>query len=378
MISSIIEMDDFYSTVYGQKNAITTLQKIQESKKIPHAFLFDGQNGVGKHFVAIQFAKALNSNLKGKQLSTTFKRIEKLEIPNIKYIVPLPRGRGETSEDSATAKLSEDQLDCIKKEFENKSKNPYYQIYIEKANNIKISSIRDIKKFVVLNYDDTSYRFILISDAHLMNDEAQNALLKSLEEPPDGIIFILMTPFKERLLTTIQSRCWQIKFEPLSDNSVENILTNKFNIESDLAKKVSVFSDGSVTNALDLLENDFEYFMEKTIEILRYSLARHYSTAFQIINELSKSNPKKSVTILIQFINKWLVDVVKNRINYEKNYYFKDALDIVEKFNSKYANINIEEIYKLNDRLVQTIDRNVSLNIITMNIIFEIASIGLK
>lgn len=359
---------------YGQANVLSVLDKIINSSNIPHAFLFSGPQGVGKFNTAFNLAKDLN---KDSSNPNVLKQIEKLAEPYIKLIVPLPRGKGETNDDSATDKLSKDTLAEIQSEFNKKSENPFHEVSIEGANNIKISSVRDIKKFISIDFSDVKSRIIIISDAHLMNDEAQNALLKSLEEPPPGVMFILLTPYHDLLLDTIKSRSWHLHFEPLKTDEVKEILTKYYNVEPDVAEKVAFFSNGSIKTALDLYENDIEFLLEKTIQILRFSLARKYNSAFNVINEFISDSPKHKLEILIQLMNKWLIDVVKQRSGYE-DFYFEPYKETVIKFNERFTNVNIDKIYSSIDNLSVLIKRNVSLNLITMNIIFELASLGLR
>lgn len=359
---------------YGQKNVLSVLDKIINSSNIPHAFLFSGPQGVGKFNTAFNLAKDLNKNADNPG---TLKQIEKLAEPYIKLIVPLPRGKGETNDDSATDKLSKDTLSEIQSEFTKKSENPFHEFIIEGANNIKISSIRDIKKFVSINFSDVRYRMIIISDAHLMNDEAQNALLKSLEEPPPGVIFVLLTPYHDQLLDTIKSRSWHLHFEPLKNEEVAEILLKHYDIEQTEAGKLSFFSNGSVKTALDLYENNIDFLLEKTIQILRFSLARKYDSAFNVINEFLAESPKHKLEILVQLINKWLIDVVKQKSGYTE-FYFEPYKETIIKFNERFTNVNIDKIYSSIDNLSILAKKNVSLNIITMNIIFELASLGLR
>ncbi|MCU7517078.1 MAG: hypothetical protein HF307_11930, partial [Ignavibacteria bacterium] len=243
--------------IKGQKAAGDLLYKIYSSGKIPHAFLFSGPDGVGKHFMAMKFLELLNTPSGDGTNNSTVLKVRNLSEPFVKFVMPLPRGKNETGENSPTEKLSAEALEQLKEELEKKVKNPYYKIGLQGANNIKISSIREIKKFQSLTYEEAKYRAVIISDAHLMNDEAQNALLKSLEEPPEGIIFLLITPFKNELLPTIISRCWTVNFDPLDSGVLSEILTGYFNIDKALAEKISVFSNGSLTHANKLLEQDF-------------------------------------------------------------------------------------------------------------------------
>ncbi len=367
-------MNNYWNFVYEQNKVKEQLQKISNSRRVPHAFIFSGQEGVGKFNTAIQFAKSINGIDTEIHDSLISQRIDDLQEPYIKLIMPLPRGKGETSEDSGIEKLSKEVIEDLKNELQNKAKNPYYKITIENANTIKISSIREIRKFISFTSDDTAYRFVIILDSEFMNDQAQNALLKSLEEPPPRIIFILITSQKEKLLPTIISRCREIIFEPLSNEAVKQVLTEKFGIESKLAKKVSSFSDGSVTQAVQLIGYDFETIQQKTISVLRYAFARKYQAALSELLNFSKNQNEDSVLFLLKMIKTWLNDVVRHRKSV-KEFAFEDSLETIEKFNAKFSDTNIEVPFSNLEYLESCFSRNMNLNVLFLNVIFELASV---
>jgi len=246
-------MSIFFNEIIGNDKVKLILSNILLSGNIPHAFLFTGTDGVGKENAALCFTKVLNYSKKTSKISEKISvLIDNLSEPYLKYILPLPRGKSESEQHDPYEKLTEDEIDQINLEFKKKSYNHYYKIQIPRANFIKISSIRDIKKFLSFSYEDIKYRIILISQAHLMNEESQNALLKNLEEPPEGVIFILCTASPEKLRETIRSRCWKINFQPLEENNLSFILTEKFGIESSIAKEVVPFAGGSNSECYSL------------------------------------------------------------------------------------------------------------------------------
>lgn len=364
--------------IYNQSSVISILENFIFSNKTPHAFLFTGNSGVGKNITALRFAQNLNTFISPEQDNNHIvKSINSYAEPYIKYIFPIPRGKNETDESSPYEKLSQDELLTIKEELGKKIDNPYYRINIPKANNIKISSIRDIKKFVSLNFAETSYRIIIISDAHLMNDQAQNALLKNLEEPPQGIIFILLTSSPELLRSTIRSRCWNIYFRPLEKDSVKEILIKYFNTEEELAELAGNFSQGSVSTALDLLDNDLDVVLNKTISILRYSFGNKYHSALNEMSYFLKGNSSDLIKILISVILLWLNDVQKHKAT-EKISYFNNFSETVEKFNTKFPNVDLTEIIFNLDQLNSLIQNNINVNVIALNIIFELSALTKK
>ena len=359
--------------IYGQESAKQILDNILTSEKIPHAFLFQGAEGTGKFFTALRFAQYLNSTSgKASNNEIISRHIQNLEEPFVKYIFPLPRGKNETDTSSPTEKLGSDELALIREELEKKSSNPYHKISIPRAVNIKISSIRDIKKFLSFEYADISYRVIIISEAHLMNEEAQNALLKSLEEPPQGVIFILITSLPSALRETIRSRCWSVNFQPLSDEETAEILVEYFDIDEKSARKISPFSAGSVKNALDLIENEFENLLEKTIYILRYSFGGKYHSALEEFAPILKDNNSESVKLILQLIVTWLNDFQKYRYG-GSEFYFGDYTETLEKFKKRFPDLDVSDtVFKI-DRLSSLIKNNVNLNIIILNIIYELS-----
>ncbi len=366
-------MYDFFRGIQGQENALNLLEELYTNKRIPHALLFTGIEGIGKFYSAIQFLKLLNKDAPDNVLQ----KIEKLQEPFVKLITPLPRGKSETNNDLPTAKLSTEVLDEINNELTLKSDNPYHKIDIKNANNIKINSIREINKIVSLNFDEISYRGILILDSHKMSVEAQNAFLKNLEEPPEGIVYILISSDPSKLLSTIKSRCWEINFSPLDSSSVENILTNSFNLNAESITPVLPFSQGSVTKALYLIQNNFNDYLGKTILILRYSLARKYHTALKEFSNIVSAGSIMAYQIVIDLIITWLNDTIKNKYSTGK-INFDNYLDTIEKFNKKFSYVEIDKLVSKLIELRNAPLKNVSLNLLVMNVIFEIAAIGIE
>ncbi len=371
-------MKNYWNGLYGQEPAKQALDRIIDSNKIPSSFLFTGSEGVGKDFAALKFAEQLNGKYLTKEKSERITNlISAFSEPFIKYIIPLPRGKNENDNSGPTEKLSADEIQILQDELKHKAENPYYKISIPKANSIKINSIRDIKKFLSYEYSDITYRVVLISNAHLMNEEAQNALLKSLEEPPAGIIFILTTPFPALLRETIRSRCSAINFKPLSGSDVKNILIEYFHTEMKLAERIAPFASGSITYAVKLIENDFEALLEKTIFVLRYSFGRRFHSALEQFNQMLSDNDSDSLKLLINMMIIWLNDVQKFRLGIN-DYYFLDYIETLEKFNNRFPDISLTKIVQKLEHLSSIIQNNINVNIIVLNIVYELSALTAK
>jgi DNA polymerase III subunit delta' len=367
-------MNNRWKGISGQKSVLDILDRLILSNNIPHAFLFTGIDGVGKEYTAIKLVTALNS-IDSHNNQHLDQIISNYSEPYIKYIYPLPRGKNETDESNPFEKLSSDDMDRIQDELQKKKENPYYNFSIPKATKIKVNSIRDIKKFLSLNYDDIKYRLVLISDAHFMNEEAQNALLKNLEEPPNGVIFILISAYPGLLRETIRSRCWNLHFSPLNNFELKKVLCSFYNIQSELAESVAPYANGSVTTALTLLETDFYFLLEKVISILRFSFARKYHSAMDAISYFLKEDSSNRMRILIQMIIIWLNDIQRQRIG-NNNYIFDKYTETLEKFNARFPLINLNDTSVRIDYFGSIIQNNINLNLIAVNLIYELAALA--
>jgi DNA polymerase-3 subunit delta' len=368
-------MDDNWNGIHGHHLNREVLNRIINTSKIPHAFLFIGKQGIGKDFFALRLAQSITKKFSPQEeLPQIISGLAHLNEPYVKFIFALPRGKYENDESNPYEKLSSDELDEVKEEINKKVANPYHQVQLSKANTIKVNSIRDINKFLSLQFDVTYYRFVIISNAHLMNETSQNALLKNLEEPPESVIFILTTPYPEILRETIRSRCWSLYFSPLPESEVSKILVDYFKVAKDLAEEVSIFSDGSVYTACQLLDHDFRTLKSKTINFLRFALGRKMNRAYSEISSILNEGDASSLKLFIQMIITWLNDLQRYR-SQRKDLFFKDYKDTLEKFNHKYPKTDIHEaVFKL-DYLSSLVENNINPNLIAMNMIFSISSL---
>ncbi len=367
-------MEDFLDNLVGHKPVKLRLKKIIESGNIPHAFLFSGQKGVGKFAFAIEFIKYLNKskNLSDKGIS----QIKKLQKPYVEFIFPLPSKKNETPNDSPYAKLDESELDAVHQAIEKKIQNPYFKIEIPKANNVKINSIRQLKKYLSVDKSEIPYSAVIIEDAEKMSDEAQNSLLKSLEEPPEGIIFFLLVSDENSILDTIKSRAWYINFPNLTENDVAEILLKYSDASPDDVKKIAPFAEGSVTKGFKILEYGAEI-IDFVLDFIRQSIAGNiYSAtkAFDTLMDLTSND----FELVAQLVAMWLSDANKEKLTQGAlgGYYFESDKYTFEKFNQNFREADFPDVIKRLNGLTDLKKKNVSLKIILMNIIFVLNSLS--
>ena len=187
-------MPSNFDSVIGQHRVKEILRNSIRNDRLAHAYLFWGNEGIGKDALAIEFAKKILCERPGEIACgecASCKKMESLQHPNVTIIFPLPGTESEkngTEEDVDNSTLAE-----IRSQIARKAVDPYFHIDIPKAKFILINSIRALKKESSLSAAESGKKVFLIFDADAMNDAAANALLKILEEPLEGTYFLLST-----------------------------------------------------------------------------------------------------------------------------------------------------------------------------------------
>ncbi len=245
--------------IKGNLNKRKELDKIVQSNSVLHSYLFIGQEGIGKKEIAKEFAK--------KVLCLT----------------------------------KENNCNCKSCLCFLSNNHPDLQIVNEEGDIIKINQIRQIVQTVYEKPILSTKKVYIINDSDKMTKEAQNSLLKTLEEPPTYSVFILIASNQDMLLNTIKSRCTKIFFDNLNTNELKEVLCQK-GMEIDLSDKMINLFNGSVGKALKILEkkdifeqvdkfidslteksiidllNNKEIFIKENIyEILEYCLASFFN-----------------------------------------------------------------------------------------------------
>lgn len=188
------------------------LEQIVQTDNVLHSYLFLGQEGIGKRLIAKEMAK------------------------NILCLTHKP---------DCTCKS------CICFETNN---HPDFTIINEEGENITIGQSRELIQTVYEKPILSSKKVYIINDADKMNKEAQNCLLKTLEEPPEYGCFILIAANQDMILNTIKSRCTKIVFDKLTTNELSQILEDRKIETSNISEKMFNLFDGSIGKALNILE----------------------------------------------------------------------------------------------------------------------------
>ncbi len=262
--------------IVGHKEVREKLNNIVKSNKIGHAYLFVGKSGIGKRLVALEFAK---------------------------NIMCLENINGVSCNKCESCKTFENNADFL---------------IIEPENNIiKVDVIREFESEVYLKPTVSARKCFIINDADLMNENAQNALLKILEEPPLYATIILVATNKEKLLNTIKSRVITINFKCLSDIELVNILGEKID------KEIINYANGSVEKAIALSNENYIKISNILIEAL---LSKDFLLINKKFDEIKNDkNLKQNISSILESIVLIIYKKFRNKIT--------DYIELIEIIN---------------------------------------------
>jgi len=346
-----------WDSIIGQRRAKSILRAALSSRRVPHAWLFTGAEGIGKDAIAIEVAKVLRCEAPLDNGSTACgvchgcTTTAALQNANVKFIFALPSGKGEDGRsDSPTLKLSDAEITLIKEQTAMKAADPYHNISIPRAQQIKISSIREVKRDISFAASESGWRIIIVSEAQLMGDEAANAFLKTLEEPAPRTLLILTTSQRERILPTILSRCQEIRFDLLTDEDIAAALVARRGADRTNAQLLAKLAEGSYGRAVELLSGDLNQLRFDVVSFLRTALRRSPVALHAEIERLTSGSDRVHIERMLTLLALWLRDVLVYRLTGgDAAVVNRDQLKDIQSFNTRFANVPL-------DRLIMNIE----------------------
>ena len=290
-----------FENIVGNNKIKESLKNAVKSNNVSHSYLFVGKAGVGKKIFAKDLAKkvmCLGSNGGAQNNGVKNNEVQNNNVAN------------------DNLELDFDNCDsCIK--FDANS-NPDFSIIVPDGKSIKIEQIRNLQAKIVEKPISSSKKVYIIDDADTMTEESQNCLLKTLEEPPEYAMIILIASNENRMLQTIKSRCVIIRFEDLTNEEISQILHTN---DQDIIR----LCEGSVAKA-DAISEKREMFAQ--LKIIADYLSKNSLIDVLINSDLLYSS-KDDIMTLLDFLNIIFFEKAKENIKYSK------AISIIEKTKKK-------------------------------------------
>lgn len=309
-----------FDDVVGQNVIVKTLKNSIKNEIVTHAYLFSGPRGTGKTSIAKIFAKILNCH-------------------NLNDLEPCEK--------------------CVSCEQANNNQNIDI-IEIDAASNNGVDEIREIRNKVTLVPTNSKYKIYIIDEVHMLTNQAFNALLKTLEEPPAHIIFIFATTEPHKIPKTILSRCQRFDYKKVNIDDIVhrlNFICNKenINITEEALREIAKLSDGGMRDSISLLDQSLAYSDDEI--------------TVKDIHEINGTLDKEEVNELIfKILNNEIVDVLNliERYDKEGRNFYKIINELIDELKNCLIYINAPKMVEEDDFYKKIKDMNSSRIIYTL------------
>ncbi len=275
-----MEPGRMFEGIIGHDFQKNILMRAARDNMASHSYLFTGPDGVGKKLMALEFAKLLNC-----------------------------------SEPVASAEKSCGCPSCRKID---KGIHPdVVLVEFTGVKNIKVDQVRDeIEEKLYLKPFEGRFKIVIVDEAERMNHSAQNAFLKTLEEPPRDSVIILLSSRPGTLLPTLRSRCQTVVFNPMPDELVAGVIRERGGMSSEEALLYSKISGGSIGKALGFDRDLMEWRKELLTGLgsMRKNSASDISSLTELISSGASQNETGRLELGFRFILLWVRDMILTRL----------------------------------------------------------------
>ncbi|WP_314549310.1 DNA polymerase III subunit gamma/tau [uncultured Gemella sp.] len=303
-----------FNDIVGQNHIVSVLKNAIDKNQISHAYLFYGSRGTGKTSIAKIFANEVNSN----------------EV------------------------YQKENVDIIE---------------IDAASNNGVDEVRDIKEAIKFLPTEGKYKVYIIDEVHMLTTAAFNALLKTLEEPPAHVIFILATTEIHKIPATILSRCQRFEFKNLSQDQLIDRLKyiakeENLVIEEAAIEKIATLAKGGLRDAISILDQVSNYSEQITLgHILEVTSSISEDDILEFYKGLLQGDVTKSLLKYNEFVAQAkdtklllndLINVTRDIVVYKNLKDTKHTVYNVDKIAAEIENVNFDYFYKIIEYLSQT------------------------
>ena len=315
-----------FKDVVGRKDLVSYIQKAVTQKQISHAYILNGERGSGKKMVAQLVAMTLQCE----------------------------RGGAEPCNEchSCRQALSGNHPDIIR-------------VVHEKTNTISVEEVRvQINNDIMIRPYNGKYKIYIVPDADMMTVQAQNALLKTIEEPPEYAVIFLLTENAESLLPTILSRCVMLKIKNVKDALIKKYLMEQMQIPDYKADVCTAFAQGNMGRAIMLATSEhFNEIKEETLQMMKYIKDMELPELLKALKSLSSY--KVEVDDILDLISVWYRDVLLYKATKDINgVIFSDQMKYIKESANTSSYEGIETILKALEKAKTRLKANVNFELV--------------
>ncbi|MEF9945361.1 MAG: DNA polymerase III subunit delta' [Lachnospiraceae bacterium] len=323
-----------FKDIVGHNDIIEYIQSAVEQNKVSHAYILNGERGSGKKMLANLFAMTLQCEVSNQE----------------------PCGKCHA---------------C--KQIDGGNHPDVIRVTHEKPNSIGVDDIREqINNDIMVKPYSGAYKIYIVPQADLMTVQAQNALLKTIEEPPEYAIIFLLTENAESLLPTITSRCVILKLKNIKDELVKKYLMEQMQIPDYQAELCAAFAQGNMGKAIMLATSShFNEIKEEAIQLLKYI---NEMEVHEIIQAVKKAMTYKiEISDYLDIIMVWYRDILiyKATKNVNRVVFAEQLKFIKERANkSSYEGLELilESLEKAKTRLKANVNFELTLELLFLTI----------
>lgn len=315
-----------FKDVVGHRDIIQYIQDAVQQNKVSHAYILNGQRGSGKKMLARLFAMTLQCESNGSD----------------------PCGECRS---------------CI--QANNGNQPDIITVKHEKPSSISVDDIRtQVNGDIMIKPYSSPYKVYIIPEADLLTVQAQNALLKTIEEPPEYAVILLLTENADSLLPTIRSRCVMLKLRNIKDKLVKKYLMEQLQIPDYQAELCAAFAQGNIGRAIMLAKSEhFNEIKEEAIQLLKYINEMELHEIVSAIKEINKY--KLEVTDYLDIITIWYRDVLLYKATADVDgLVFSDQLKYIKEQASKSSYEGIENILEAIEKAKARLKANVNFDLL--------------
>lgn len=351
-----------FKEIIGQDKAKETIRGMVTDQRLPHAIILKGKPGIGKLAFANAMAQFINcenpTETDSCGVCASCVKIRKGIHPDVRFVLPIVSVAG-----TGAKTVTDDLFPMFREKFFVK---PYFSMNSwvglmageNKQVGIRIHEIRELKRKMQLKSFEATYKVVIIWNAEKINREAANAMLKLLEEPPERTVMIMTVSDTTQLLTTINSRCQRVQLHRIPDSTMQGFLKEEYSLSEDRALQVSQLAEGSVTKAVDLVNEANKSLSELYMNWMRITMKGQFAMIQEWVEGVTKENKEFQKLFLSYAIQKIRDSLLFAFDSSQLAASTKDEVEFQKKF-SRYIQLNgIDKLARLLEDGLHFISRN--------------------